>query len=154
MVFLWSYATYLNFLHLIKKPVKMKKPIFKILLVPICLLLFSTQCEEDIVPLTIDDEQQELTILKTEIENLASASICGDTFECKFIGLGSKPCGGPRSYLVYSTSINFEELENLVDAYNQKESEFNTKWEIVSDCATTNTPTSISCENNTCIAVY
>lgn len=131
----------------------MKKSIFKIILVPLCLFLFSTQCDED-TGLTQKDEQQQLTVLKTAIEDLASTSICGDTFECKFIGFGSKPCGGPWSYLVYSTSIDTEQLESMVEDYNIKEALYNTDWNIVSDCAIANPPTIVNCENNTCVAVY
>lgn len=132
----------------------MKKPISKFILAPLCLLLlFSTQCEDDITPPTQEDELQELIDLKTEIENFASTPICDDTFECKFIALGSKPCGGPWSYLVYSTSIDTNRLESLVEGYNQKESIYNTKWNIASDCALVNPPTSVTCENNICVAV-
>lgn len=132
----------------------MKKSISKFILAPLCLLLlFSTQCEDDITPPTQEDELQELIDLKTEIENFASTSICDDTFECKFIAFGSKPCGGPWSYLVYSTSIDTNRLESLVEGYNQKESIYNTKWNIASDCALVNPPTSVTCENNICVAV-
>lgn len=132
----------------------MKKSIFKIILVPLCLFLFSTQCEDDGPPRNQDNDQQELVLLKTEIENLANTSVCGDTFECKYIGLGTKPCGGPWSYLVYSTSINTEQLESLVESYNNKETDYNINWNIASDCAIINPPTSITCENNTCVAVF
>lgn len=132
----------------------MKKSLSKFLLVPLCLLLFSTQCEDDTPPLTQEDEEQELAALKSEIENLASTSVCAGTFECKFIALGSKPCGGPWSYLVYSTSIDTEELENMVEGYNRKETIYNTEWGIASDCAIVNPPTSLNCENNACVAVY
>jgi len=132
----------------------MKKSISKFILVPLCLLLFSTQCEDDIPLLTQENEQQELAALKAEIENLASTSVCGDTFECKFIAFGSKPCGGPWSYLVYSTSIDTEELENMVEGYNRKEAIYNAKWGIASDCAVNNPPVSLICENNACVAVY
>ena len=132
----------------------MKKVVSKFVLASLCLLLFSTQCEEDIVQYTQEDEEQELALLKTEIETLASASVCSDTFECDFIAFGSKPCGGPWSYLVYSTSIDTEKLKTLVEGYNQKEAIFNTEWGIVSDCAVANPPTSVNCENNTCVAVF
>jgi len=132
----------------------MKKSISKLILVPLCLLLFSTQCEDDIPLLTQENEQQKLAALKAEIENLASTSICGDTFECKFIAFGSKPCGGPWGYLVYSTSIDEEELENMVEGYKRKETIYNAEWRITSDCAVNNRPVSVNCENNTCVAVY
>ncbi|MEP1487814.1 MAG: hypothetical protein ABJK28_05265 [Algibacter sp.] len=121
----------------------------------VCLSLVAFQCDEDdITPLTQEEEQTALNILKSEIENLADTSICNDTTECQFIGLGSKPCGGPWSYLIYSTSIDTEKLESLVDTYNQKEKDFNTTWGIASDCALANPPTSVQCENNICVAVY
>ena len=132
----------------------MKKSASKFILVPLALLLFSTQCEENIPPITMENEKKELAVLKAEIENLASISICDDTFECEFLAFGSKPCGGPWSYLVYSTSIDTEKLEKMVIGYNQKEALYNKNWNINSDCIIVNPPTSITCENNTCIAVY
>ena len=132
----------------------MKKLLSKVVLLPLCLFLFSTQCEDDIPPVTQETEEQELALLKNEIEDLANASVCDDAFECKFIAFGSKPCGGPWSYLVYSTSIDTEELESMVEGYNRKEALYNSEWDIPSDCAITNPPTSITCENNSCIAVF
>lgn len=130
----------------------MKK--FKFILIPLLLLLFSTQCEEDIINPTYEEDQKELQILKAEIEDLANKSICGETYQCKFIAFGSKACGGPKSYLVYSTSINTENLESLIENYNQKESDFNDKWNVFSDCSIVNPPSDVTCENNTCVAVY
>lgn len=132
----------------------MNKSIFKYFLAPLCVLLFSTQCEDDIAPFNQEVEQQELTTLKAEIENLATTAICDDTFECKFIAFGAKPCGGPWGYLVYSTSIDTELLESLVEGYNRKEAIYNTTWNVVSDCAFATPPESVTCENNTCVAVY
>ncbi len=101
-----------------------------------------------------ESELTELSLLKAEIEALANTSVCDGTTECKFIALGSKPCGGPWSYITYTTSINVEQLEAAIKDYNQKEDAFNIKWGIVSDCALTLRPISISCENNTCVLTY
>ncbi len=131
----------------------MKKPFSKLALILFSLLLFSTQCDED-TNLTKEDEEQQLAVLKIDIEELANTSICGDTFECKFIPFGSKPCGGSWTYLVYSTSIDTEQLETMVENYNRKEALYNTEWNIASDCAIVNPPTRVNCENNTCVAVY
>ena len=103
---------------------------------------------------TMEEEQTELSALKSEIENFANQSECNANTDCQFIGLGSKPCGGPRGYLVYSTSIDTEKLEQMVADYNQKETDFNDKWGIMSDCTIAPQPTSVNCENNTCVAVY
>lgn len=131
----------------------MKKSFSKLVLIMFSLLLFSTQCDED-TSLTKEDEEQQLTALKIDIEDLANTSICSDTFECKFIPFGSKPCGGSWNYLVYSTSIDTEQLETMVENYNRKEDLYNTEWNIASDCTIVNPPTSVNCENNTCVAVY
>ena len=132
----------------------MKKSIFKFILLPLYFVLFSTQCEENIAPFTQEQEAQELSLLRQTIEDLASQSICNESTACNYIAFGSKPCGGPWSYLVYSNSINTEELISMVEDYNQKEALYNTTWGISSDCTIVNLPTSVKCENNTCIAVY
>lgn len=131
----------------------MKKTLSKLFLFLLFTSLMATQCEEELVS-NQDEEYQDLVDLKHTIEELASSSVCNENTTCKYIAFGSKPCGGPWEYLVYSTSINTENLENLVKNYNQQESYFNSKWGIVSDCSVNNPPMSLSCENNTCIANY
>lgn len=116
------------------------------------LSIVATQCEENKIPPTQADDSKELQALKAEIEALANTSICNENTTCKFIAFGSKPCGGPWSYIVYSTSIDTQKLEDLVQKYNQVETDFNNKWGIASDCAIVNPPTSVKCENNTCVA--
>lgn len=99
----------------------------------------------------------DVTTLQTSlnaINALANQSTCGDNFTCKYIGLGEKACGGNKSYLLYSTSIDTDELEAMVIAYNKFEKEFNIKWEIISDCSLILPPTGTSCENGKCVAVY
>ncbi len=132
------------------------KPYFKPILVVTCvMLLMTSSCSSnDNNTPTYEIELEKLSLLKAEIETLASTSVCDGTTECKFIGLGSKPCGGPWSYLVYTTSIDVDKLKAAVEDYNQKEAAFNGKWEIVSDCALALQPISISCENNTCVLTY
>lgn len=120
----------------------------------VCLTLVAFQCDEDEKPLTQEEEQTKLNLLKTEIETLAGTSTCTDDAACKFIAFGSKPCGGPWSYLVYSTSIDTDKLENLVAEYNLYEKDFNTNWGIASDCAFVLPPTSVECQNNICVAIY
>lgn len=132
----------------------MKKSVFPLFLLVICLSLVAFQCDDDNASLTQEEEQTALNKLKSEIESLVSTSVCNESTECKYIAFGSKPCGGPWSYLIYSTSINKETLQNLVTNYNEKETAFNTKWGIYSDCAFVLPPTDIKCENNNCVPVY
>lgn len=119
----------------------------------ICLVLMSFQCDDD-TNLTQEKEALELNTLKQTIDDLASQSVCNESSECNFVAFGSKPCGGPWSYLIYSTSMDEDSLLLLVEQYNQKQDAFNKKWGLVSDCAAVLPPTSMTCENNTCIPVY
>lgn len=132
----------------------MKNAPFHLFTLVICLSLMAFQCDEDVIPLTQEEEREELNISKKAIEDLAATSVCNETTECKYIAFGSKPCGGPWSYLIYTTSIDTEKLKIWVEDYNQRESDFNSKWGAVSDCSVANPPTSINCENNTCIPIY
>jgi len=129
----------------------MKKTL--LILFTIGLLFTVFQCEDD-SKLTQEQERQELVTLKQTIEDLASQSVCNENTECKFIAFGSKPCGGPWSYLIYSTSIDENKLETLVEQYNLKELAFNNRYPIYSDCSYVSPPSSVKCENNTCVPVY
>ncbi|WP_157207119.1 hypothetical protein [Mariniflexile maritimum] len=120
-----------------------------------CFTFMAFQCDdEDNLPTSKESEQKALNNSKKAIEALAATSVCNETTTCKFIALGSKPCGGPWSYLVYSTSIDVKKLETMVETYNKSEAAFNQKWNIASDCAYAMPPTSVNCENNTCVAIY
>ncbi|NJB71647.1 hypothetical protein GGR42_002109 [Saonia flava] len=131
----------------------MKKLILVLGLLPMLIL---TGCLGD-DPALENDFEDDVLALQASLDLVnatAGQSVCADGFTCKFIALGAKACGGPKSYLVYSTSIDTDNLEAMVAAYNQKEKEFNTKWDIVSDCALVVAPTGTTCENGKCVAVY
>ncbi|WP_136482507.1 hypothetical protein [Cognatitamlana onchidii] len=131
------------------------KKTYTLIIILVFFAIISFTCNDsDDMSSPQQDELAELITLKTEIISLANKSICNETTECKFIGLGAKPCGGPLEYLVYSTSINTTKLTALVKDYNKKNEAYNTKWNIASDCAVTTPPTSLNCKNNTCIAEY
>jgi len=55
--------------------------------------------------------------------------------QCKVIAFGAKPCGGPRTYLVYSNlKTNELKLKRLVSEYNTLEEKLNREGNIISDC--------------------
>jgi hypothetical protein len=117
-------------------------------------MLFTACKLDDDQASSYNEDLQVLLNLKSEIETLAESSVCNDDSECRFIAFGSKPCGGPWTYLVYSTSIDTDELENKVAQYNQLENIFNVQYGIVSDCALAQEPIDVVCENNKCEAVF
>ncbi|MEP5256138.1 MAG: hypothetical protein ABJQ39_13835 [Winogradskyella arenosi] len=97
---------------------------------------------------------QDLVEQKAFIESYASSAICSDEFECRYLPFGSKPCGGPWSYLIYTTSIDTLELENLVNTYNAKEAEYNLNCGAISDCSVAIPPIGFNCEDQECIPIF
>mgnify|MGYP001571404840 FL=1 len=119
--------------------------------IAICAIVFSCS---DISEETQESDKQQLEILKYEIEQLVDSSTCSENLDCDFIAFGSKPCGGPWSYLAYPTTIDVDLLLNKVNYYNEKERLFNIKWGIISDCAVVTPPTSLECIEGKCTAIY
>lgn len=144
-------ATFWLLMHLTKKK-SMKLHVKLMFLLSALLLLSATMCvEED--PYTCDDYLEELESIKLEIDALIAASSCTEHTECRTIAFGSKPCGGPWSYLVYSTSIDTQHLESLVADYNNLEDAYNDNCDAISDCSFLLPPNELSCEDGKCTIV-
>lgn len=103
---------------------------------------------------TKEEDLAELAALQEEIELLADSGVCSENSDCESIAFGSKACGGPKMYLVFSNSINVELLQQKVATYNALENSFNKKWGIISDCSVVLPPTSVACVNGKCTAIY
>ena len=129
------------------------KFITKHILKTIALLAIVFSCSNN-SEISQEQELKELNDLKNDIELLIAEGTCNENTNCDFIAFGSKPCGGPWSYLIFSTSINVDLLKEKVATYNQKESIYNNTWGIISDCMAVSQPTSIKCINGKCTAIY
>lgn len=132
----------------------MKKTISILCFMSLFMLITATQCDDDDYIYDCESSSLYLTELKSTIESMAEASICSEEFECRYIAFGSKPCGGPWEYLIYTTSIDTLALSSLVMEYNQLEANYNLNCEAVSDCSVPTPPTGFDCENNQCIPIY
>ena len=99
------------------------------------------------------DEREQLAALRSQIEELVGDAPCDTVADCRFVGFGSKPCGGPWKYLVYSvigtdmsagigvdTGVDTLGLVEKVQAYNALEAEMNARYGYASDCAVVNEP--------------
>lgn len=103
---------------------------------------------------TQQEDLSELITHKEYILSLAASASCSSNSQCEYVALGSKPCGGPWSYLAYPSTMDTRLLLDQVTIYNLKESQYNEKWGIISDCALVNPPIRVDCVNNKCVAVY
>jgi hypothetical protein len=92
--------------------------------------------------------------LKTEIDATINATCTNGTVGvCKSIGFGTKACGGPLSYLIYSTSSTNEPvLVQKVEEYNALNKKWNEATNAVSDCLLI-TPPNLDCSQNQCAIV-
>lgn len=118
------------------------------------ILLFAVGCSLEESTKNQDSDLKALTNLGNQINVLIESSVCTDETECAFIAFGTKPCGGPWGYLVYSNSIDTDDLIDKVERFNQMQNTYNLRYNITSDCSVVLPPDALICEDNKCKAVY
>jgi hypothetical protein len=101
----------------------------------------------DSSPITLDQ-------LLVEINQLATSENCTNAAEWTFTPVGSKPCGGPMSYVAYSRKIDEKRFLELVQAYTELQADFNKRTGASSDCALVQRPSGVICENSKAVLVY
>jgi hypothetical protein len=102
---------------------------------------------------SFEGDSGRLGLMRREIVDLIGTPYCGGDGECRAIGLGVKPCGGPSEYLVYSTStVDRLELLRLVSKYNVFNYGINRRYNLASDCMVV-TPPAVGCVDGVCGAI-
>jgi hypothetical protein len=80
-------------------------------------------------------DAERLEDLRRMIEQEIGIPSAKEPSQCKLMPFGSKPCGGPWGYLVYSTLKTDEpRLKQLVSDFNQLQKQINEDGKILSDC--------------------
>jgi Fe-S-cluster containining protein len=124
----------------------MKTHILKITL--LSFVLFMACSKEDTLTPAVDD--QKLEQLGKEIQDFAKNKACAGTDDCRTMAMGSKPCGGPTSYIFYALSKTVEkQLSEKVKQYTDFQKELNIKYNRTSDCLFLSPPT-VDCLNGVC----
>jgi len=86
-------------------------------------------------------DAERLAALDSEIRAMVADASCNDLADCRFIGYGAKPCGGPSTYLIYCVSaVDSARLVSLVSMYNSLERAINRKEGWNSDCSVPTPP--------------
>ena len=96
--------------------------------------------------------REKLSALIKEIEKLANSETCNDVADWNFAAIGSKPCGGPSSYIAYPKKIE-DEIVPKIKNFTQMQSAFNTKYGLVSDCMMVMPPSGIRCVDGKAVLV-
>ena len=120
----------------------MKKLSF--ILIAICLVFASCNNDNESPK---EEEAAKLEKMYAEIIDLSAAKTqtCTNPDEWAFTSIGSKACGGPSGYIVYSKKINTELFLSKVKSYTEADLAFVKKWNLSSDCSSTAPAKSIEC---------
>lgn len=90
---------------------------------------------------------------KNKLNNLIADKQCSTSSQCKVSAVGSRACGGPSDYIVYSTqSAPQEQVSALSDTITQLESTYNVQKGMMSICQHLTAP-STQCVENKCVKV-
>lgn len=88
------------------------------------------------VPAASVNHAAESAALFAEIKAMVGTAAASEPAQCKKVGFGHKPCGGPASYLIYSTQgLDETQLLQKVSRYNQLMQAEQQRLGLVSDCA-------------------
>lgn len=92
--------------------------------------------------------------LRQEIAALVSdASWCRNIVNCRVVGLGARPCGGPEEYVAFSIWNNTgDALRNLVTEYNLLREELALDSDVVGTCEVLPEPNA-DCVQSRCVTV-
>jgi len=101
---------------------------------------------------TEEGDQAQLADMRREIDKLVGDAASASIEDCRYAGLGSKPCGGPWEYVIYSaSSTDSTALAERLTAYNDFEAEMNERYGYASDCSVPNAPV-LAYRDGRCVA--
>ena len=107
---------------------------------------------EEEEPRTEEGDQAKLMKMRQEIDALIGDAAGSSIADCRSAAIGSKPCGGPWAFIVYSaSSTDPTELARQLAEYNAFEAEMNGLYGYVSDCSIPNMPVLVF-KDGRCIA--
>jgi len=93
----------------------------------------------------------ELEKLRQEIIELIGPAKCMNLVQCRVLPLGSKPCGGPAEYLVYSwISTDKGALETRVAEYDLLHEDLQKQQQAAGACVVLPEPVA-ACVNGRCV---
>ncbi|WP_288988075.1 hypothetical protein, partial [uncultured Pseudoalteromonas sp.] len=88
---------------------------------------------------------------KDKLNSLIADKQCSTSSQCKVNAVGSRACGGPSDYIVYSTqSAPQKQVSALSDTITQLESTYNAQKGMMSICQHLTAP-STQCVENKCV---
>jgi len=72
----------------------------------------------------------------SKVRDMIRDTSCTQNSDCQSIAYGARACGGPETYLIYSTvNVDVTELQPLVNQYNSYAAQYNEENSLVSICS-------------------
>ena len=100
-----------------------------------------------------DGAKEVIDALAVEIAALAGDGTCDNAEACSTVAFGSKPCGGPWSYIIYcADTVDEDALHASVSEHAELEHQYNIDNAIASDCSEATEP-SVELVDGVCVAV-
>jgi hypothetical protein len=91
--------------------------------------------------------------LRAEIMALIGDASCRNVVNCRVVGLGARPCGGPAEYVAYSIwSTLSDDFGNLVSEYNLISEDLALDLEQTGTCVQLPEPAA-DCVHDRCVTV-
>ena len=98
-----------------------------------------------------EGDRAQLAEMRQGIGALVGEAACDSIGDCRVVGLGAKPCGGPWEFLVYSTaSTDSAALAGRLGEHNAFEAFMNQRYGYGSDCSVPVEPV-LGCEAGRCV---
>lgn len=124
----------------------------KTLVLLACACLAACTESQRVAPITTTDPGT-LQAMYLEVYAMAQDRTCSDPSACASLPLGSKACGGPQTYLVYSKErVNETELLAKVTQLGVYECEYNREHSVLSTCNVT-LAASPACVDGVCLDI-
>jgi hypothetical protein len=106
-----------------------------------------------VVPGRAETDAEALLRLRGEIMDMIGDASCRNVVNCRVVGLGARPCGGPEEYVAYSIWKTLsEDFGNLVSEYNLIAEDLMFERDVAGTCVQLPQPAA-DCINDRCVTV-
>ncbi|HUU74029.1 MAG TPA: hypothetical protein VMW70_15490 [Burkholderiales bacterium] len=100
-----------------------------------------------------EDDVEAANRLREEISTEIGEARCRNLVNCRIVGLGMRPCGGPEEYVAYSIwETDREHMSNLVFEYNLLREDLMLDSDAVGTCEQISKP-GVDCNHDRCVTV-
>lgn len=79
-------------------------------------------------------DREEAERLRREIAELIGEAPCNNLVNCRVLGLGARPCGGPEEYVAYSTWVKRDQIQTRALEYNFLREELVSREAVAGTC--------------------